>query len=590
VCGVNGDSVCEVGGDSVCEVGGEGSLSVRYGVIFPPIEGVWGRHSPVYNIIFIAFIILLNYSMTIVLVMLNNFQEYILDNITHLINFKNTTITLITDFKFRNRFESFSSHLTIINIEDLIPHYATDMQDTSSTFRNGFWKLTTYRFYAIQAYMEKYNITNIVHIENDVLVYKNLNELIFHDTSKLLLTMDAEKRCIPGLMFIPNHTALKYCLQRFNPDLNDMENWAACFYQCRDRVDTLPIFISDPSTPCREMITRHFDKYQAIFDAAAMGQYLGGIDSCNTSANDTIGFVNETCVFNYSTYKFLWKKNENNLVVPYILINDVEYPIINLHIHCKNLKKFITMKVKYKFIMLVLSSSNLNNTNGYFTSSEKYSQLKIMNKMYYDLYPNDIKFFYMENDPNLPEQVIEKNDYIYVRAEETVVPGMLIKQQEAVKSINTKYDYDYIILTNLSTLWNIPVLLSLYKTIPRTRFFGGHLPFNTFVSGTGIFISHDLTPLLMQANRHETDNNDVVISRHMNHSNVTTYMLNNLSQFKMNYQILDETVTDKESPHHVDRNPMPETTDDILYFRIRNATIERDLYITKFLIHKLYHL
>jgi hypothetical protein len=170
------------------------------------------------------------------------------------------------------------------------------------------------------------------------------------------------------------------------------------------------------------------------------------------------------------------------------------------------------------------------------------------------------------------------------------VPGMLIKQQEAVKYINTKYNYDYIILTNLSTLWNIPVLLSLYKTIPRTRYFGGHLPFNTFVSGTGIFISHDLTPLLIEANRNDGDSNDVVISKHMNRSNITTYMFNNLSQFKMNYQILDETVTDKASPHHVDRNPMPEIIDDILYFRIQNATIERDLYITKFLIHKLYQL
>ena len=523
----------------------------------------------------------------IVLVMLNNFQDYILENIAHLINFQNTNITLITDLKFRNKFEIFFPSLTVINVEDLIPNYSADIKDMSNTFRNGFWKLTTYRFNALQAYMEKYNITNIVHIENDVLVYKKIDELIFHDNSKILLTMDSEKRCIPGLMFIPNHILLKTCLQHFNPNLNDMENWGLCFHNFNAYVDTLPIFITDKSTPSREMITRNFEKYQAIFDAAAIGQYLGGIDSRNSLEN-TVGFVNETCIFNYSVYKFIWKKNENNLVVPYILINDVEYPIINLHIHSKNLKKFVDMKVKYKFMFLLLSISNLD-TN-YFHSNDKYVQLKILNKMYYDLYPNDIKFFYLENDPNLSENICEKNDFIYVKADETVVPGMLIKQQEAVKYINTKYNYDYVVLTNLSTLWNIPVLLSLYKTIPRTRFFGGHLPFNTFVSGTGIFISHDLTPLLLQANHNVGHNNDVVISKHMNHSNITTYMFNNLSQFKMNYQILDDTVTDKASLHHVDRNPIPEIIDDILYFRIRNATIEQDLYIMKFLIHKLYQL
>jgi hypothetical protein len=272
--------------------------------------------------------------------MLNNFQDYIIDNIEHLFKFQNTNITLITDSKFRNNFNTLFPNLNIINVEDLIPQYTNDICDTVNSFRNGFWKLTTYRFYALQAYMEKYNITNIVHIENDVLVYKNLNNFNFHDETKILLTMDSEKRCIPGLMFIPNHSVLKTCLKHFNSNLNDMENWGLCFLYLNNYVDTLPIFITDKSSTSREMITRNFDKYQAIFDAAAIGQYLGGIDS-NNSPGNTIGFVNETCVFNYSSYKFLWRKNENNLTVPYILINDMEYPIINIHIHCKNLKKFI---------------------------------------------------------------------------------------------------------------------------------------------------------------------------------------------------------------------------------------------------------
>ena len=193
----------------------------------------------------------------IVLVMLNNFQDYILENIAHLINFQNTNITLITDLKFRNKFEIFFPSLTVINVEDLIPNYSADIKDMSNTFRNGFWKLTTYRFNALQAYMEKYNITNIVHIENDVLVYKKIDELIFHDNSKILLTMDSEKRCIPGLMFIPNHILLKTCLQHFNPNLNDMENWGLCFHNFNAYVDTLPIFITDKSKKFRK-ISSHF--------------------------------------------------------------------------------------------------------------------------------------------------------------------------------------------------------------------------------------------------------------------------------------------------------------------------------------------
>jgi hypothetical protein len=247
--------------------------------------------------------------------------------------------------------------------------------------------------------------------------------------------------------------------------------------------------------------------------------------------------------------------------------------------------------MKYKFIFVILSSSNLPIQNVYYNSNDKYEKFKQLQKMYLHLYPNDIKFFFIEYLENLEENICEQDDFIYVKGSEMpMVPNTLLKTLSAVKYIHTKYDYDYIIHTNLSSLWNIPLLLTLHDKIPRNNFFGGHVISNTFVSGTGIFISRDLTPLLLEANRNDSDNNDVVISRRMKHSNITTYMLNNLSQFKMNHQILDETVTDKASPHHVDRNPMPEIIDDILYFRIRNATIEQDLYIMKLLIHKLYQL
>jgi hypothetical protein len=57
---------------------------------------------------------------------------------------------------------------------------------------------------------------------------------------------------------------------------------------------------------------------------------------------------------------------------------------------------------------------------------------------------------------------------------------------------------------------------------------------------------------------------------------VNMYYLNNLTNYKMNYQILDENCTDKNSPHHKNNNlEINDDTyiDDILYFRIRNASL-----------------
>lgn len=275
--------------------------------------------------------------MKIVLVMLNNLQSYIFDNIQHLKHHDNSDITVITDKKFNTLFENVG--INIINIEDLIPDYINVVSRSNNTFRNGFWELTSYRFTALYEYMKQHNINNIIHIENDVLIYKNIDTINFHNMNKLLLTMDSKNRCIPGLMFIPTNEVLKKCLDLFNTTLNDMQNFSNCYYTLSDCIDTLPIFLEDNKKDVTKMITKNFKYYDSIFDAAAIGQYLGGIDPRNKSG-DTRGFINETCVIDYSKYTFIWK-NENDKKIPYIVVNNNEYPIVNLHIHCKDLKKFI---------------------------------------------------------------------------------------------------------------------------------------------------------------------------------------------------------------------------------------------------------
>jgi hypothetical protein len=92
------------------------------------------------------------------------------------------------------------------------------------------------------------------------------------------------------------------------------------------------------NNPDVNFVTRNFQKFKIIFDAAAIGQYLGGIDPKN-DPNNTIGFVNETCIikYNHPNFNIQWKKCENNIEKPFL--NNI--PIFNLHIHSKNLKQFI---------------------------------------------------------------------------------------------------------------------------------------------------------------------------------------------------------------------------------------------------------
>lgn len=120
----------------------------------------------------------------------------------------------------------------------------------------------------------------------------------------------------------------------------------------------------------------------------------------------------------------------------------------------------------------------------------------------------------------------------------------------AINYIHSKYEYDYMIHTNLTSLWNIPVLLSLHSEIPKRRCFAGHFIFNSFITGTGIIISHDLTPLLLQIHATSAQpNEDVAISYFMLTHGIPVYHLENLEKYKMNYQILDEN--EKIQVHHI---------------------------------------
>ena len=248
----------------------------------------------------------------------------------------------------------------------------------------------------------------------------------------------------------------------------------------------------------------------------------------------------------------------------------------------------------YKFVFVIVSNSQLNTTNVYYTTSNRYEIMKVLNKSYLDLYKNDIKFFYVEYK-NMDEEIVEAGDFIYIKGtEEPIEPNILIKKIKAMNYIHSKYQYEYMINTNLSTFWNIPILLSLYNVIPRNNLFGGHVIFNSFITGTGIILSHDLIPLLLNINAYSFRvGEDVAISDYMKSHHIPMFNLAPSPNYKLNYQILDETVNDTSSPHH--KNNILELNDntytnDILYFRVKTSDHQRDIDIAKTILKIIYNL
>jgi hypothetical protein len=279
--------------------------------------------------------------MNIVLVCINNFQEYILDNIQQLIKLHHDNIYILTNERFFNLFDKFSEKIKLISIEELpdtFNYYSKTNLDKN--FRNGFWALTSLRFFYIYEFMKKYDIKDVIHLENDVLIYYNCNCIINNFEKQFVyLPFDTFKRNIASIMYIPTSEIFKIVLDNYDLSKNDMEN----FYTIKNKtglIKTLPIFpknIIDNEEI--NFVSNNFDKFKCIFDAAAMGQYLSGVDPKNDSSN-TVGFVNETCVIKYNQFKFVWI-TISDIKRPFLKIGNIDICIFNLHIHHKDLYNFI---------------------------------------------------------------------------------------------------------------------------------------------------------------------------------------------------------------------------------------------------------
>lgn len=279
--------------------------------------------------------------MNLILVSIGNFQEYILDNIKQLLILEISNIYIITNYVFFEKFEIYKDKINLIAIETLNDSYNFfNKTSLDKGFRNGFWTLTSLRFFYIYSLMEKYNLTNCIHIENDVLLYYNITTIQnrFND-NYVYIPFDTYKRNIASIMYIPNYNVFRNVLDKYDFTKNDMENFAYIKFNT-GLIQNMPIFPVNFVTSKEELfVSQNFNTFNFIFDAAAIGQFLGGVDPKNIPG-DTSGFVNETCVIKYNKHNFIWEI-ENNIKKPYLVINKLKFPIFNLHIHSKNLLKFM---------------------------------------------------------------------------------------------------------------------------------------------------------------------------------------------------------------------------------------------------------
>ncbi|MBO7136113.1 MAG: hypothetical protein J6V73_05750 [Spirochaetaceae bacterium] len=299
----------------------------------------------------------------------NSFTPYISDCIEQFFIFnKNSTLYFMVDVSFAelDTLKQKFPKLEIVLRKSLKPtlahrFYLAANRSAHNRWRGGFWRYVVERFFLIQEFMQQTGEANLLHFEYDNLIYADINIYAekfqaLSENTKILLPADGDTRCIAGIMFIPNAESLAKFCKFYNIHCtvrvkNDMLAFSDFIDLCPDFCETLPVvpqsYIAGKTKLVSKKGIEHkkiarlangFERFSTIFDAAAFGQFVGGIDqrNLNGSAEDTTGFINPDSAYNVQDFQVEWK-TDDGLFKPFITFKNESFPLFNLHIHSKKL-------------------------------------------------------------------------------------------------------------------------------------------------------------------------------------------------------------------------------------------------------------
>jgi hypothetical protein len=216
---------------------------------------------------------------------------------------------------------------------------------------DGFWTITATRLIYIERFLEKYKLEDVYLFENDVLLYYDLQEhhSNFQELYKhLAITIGGADKCMTGFMFIKNGATLArmteffiYLLKRkgiiklYGMDMINEMTLMRAYSKTKKELQGLPIL------PFGEF-SDNYEVFNSIFDPASWGQFVGGnIQEKKPGLKPTDHYIGQL-LLQYPKYTVIWKKDDKDRNIPYFKYDNQEVKINNLHIHSKNLHKYIS--------------------------------------------------------------------------------------------------------------------------------------------------------------------------------------------------------------------------------------------------------
>lgn len=240
-------------------------------------------------------------------------------------------------------------------------------------FRKGFWLFASERFFYLAEMCSQYELKDVIHLESDVMLYENVEHLLpvlRRNYRGMAVPFDMDTRSIPSFVYIRDVKVLNHFVHfmamKAKENLNDMSilsDFRKAFGE--EKIDAIPIVMEEyiekepVNSENKELFCNQINRFHSVFDAAYLGQFLGGVDPRNE--NIVRGYVNPHCVISSAKLRFSWEKDLEHRRIPFVEYGGRKVKINNLHIHSKRLKEFYSVdillpwKKRGSFLLLIIA-------------------------------------------------------------------------------------------------------------------------------------------------------------------------------------------------------------------------------------------
>lgn len=282
----------------------------------------------------------------------NEIPTYVKLCLNNILNLdKNANIFLATDQKIENK------NIKVLNIlqTDLIEKFEL-IKDNFKVFNydshNPLWASSLLRIFALKSLKDYFRLDSFVHFDTDVLIYKSFNDIQDYykfPGKKISITQRDSKNLVFGYSYFPNSESIDWLVNKLDKNLLNVKNLQNIYTRGIEIPEMRHLGILYEFYP--EMFNLlpilPYENSQIIFDPASYGQYLNGT---HLKRGNYI-FKRRWVSMNHIVGSELKSKRINCgfKQQPFVLFEKSKVDLVNLHVHSKNLAKFLPKNQKNYF-------------------------------------------------------------------------------------------------------------------------------------------------------------------------------------------------------------------------------------------------